>query len=143
MASPREHDAIVVGAGHNGLVAAAYLKDNGDPAWKDDAGMNEWRAFMKEYMPDADLADSNYPYGYAVGGTMMQVLKQCSGDFSRENIMKQAESLNSLQLPTLLPGVTVSTSATEFHPIRQMQLQRWIGQRWERFGEIIEGSAVG
>ena len=125
-----------------GLIAASYLKDNADPAWKDDAGMNEWRAFMKEYMPDGDLADSNLVYAYAVGGSTLQLLKQCDGDFSRESIMKQAANLNNLALPTLLPGVTVSTSATNFHPIRQMRLARWNGTRWELFGDIIEGSGA-
>ena len=123
-----------------GLIAAAYLKDAGDPAWKDDAGMNEWRAFMKEYMADSDIADSNYPYSYGVGGTIMQVLKQCGGDFSRENVMKQATNLQSLQLPTLLPGIVVNTSPTDYHPIKQMQLQRWTGSRWELFGSVIEGA---
>jgi branched-chain amino acid transport system substrate-binding protein len=125
-----------------GLVAALYLKDNADPAWKDDAGMNEWREFMKEYMPDGDLADSNYTYAYAVGGTTLQLLKQCGEDFSRENVMKQAATLNNLALPTLLPGVTINTTPTSFHPIRQMQLARWNGQRWELFGDIIEGSGA-
>jgi branched-chain amino acid transport system substrate-binding protein len=125
-----------------GLVAALYLKDNADPAWKDDAGMNEWREFMKEYVPDGDLADSNYTYAYAVGGTTLQLLKQCGEDFSRENVMKQAATLNNLALPTLLPGVTINTTPTSFHPIRQMQLARWNGQRWELFGDIIEGSGA-
>ena len=125
-----------------GLVAALYLKDNADPAWKDDAGMNEWRAFMKAYLPDGDLADSNYTYAYAVGGTTVQLLKQCGDDFSRENVMKQAANLNNIALPTLLPGVTINTTPTSFHPIRQMQLARWNGQRWELFGDIIEGSGA-
>ena len=125
-----------------GIIAAAYLKDYADPAWKDDAGMNEWRAFMKEYLPDADVADSNYVYAYGVGGTIAQVLKQCGGDFSRESVMRQAANLNKLELPTLLPGITVNTSPTNFHPIREMRLQRWNGTRWELFGDIIEGSGA-
>ena len=79
---------------------------------------------------------------YAVGGTAVQMLKQCDGNFSRENIMKQAANLQNLALPTLLPGITVSTSPTNFHPIRQLQLQRWTGARWERFGEVIEGAGA-
>ena len=123
-----------------GLIAAAYIKDNGDPQWKDDAGMNEWRGFMAKYMPGADLADSNYPYSYSVGGTIMQVLKQCDGDFSRASVMRQAASLQGLVLPALLPGVVLGTSAANFHPIRQMHMQRWNGSRWELFGGIIEGA---
>jgi branched-chain amino acid transport system substrate-binding protein len=96
---------------------------------------------MKQYMPDADLADSSYIYAYGVGYTARQVLMQCGQDFSRENIMKQAASLNDLTVPTLLPGVKINTSATNFHPIRQMQLQKWNGKTWERFGEVLEGAA--
>ena len=125
-----------------GLIAASYLKDNADPAWKDDAGMNEWRAFMKQYLPDGDLADSNFVYAYAVGGSTVQVLTQCEGDFSRENIMRQAANLKPLALPTLLPGIMVGSSPTNFHPIRQMRLARWDGTRWVLFGDIIEGAGA-
>ena len=125
-----------------GIVLGGYLKEISDPAWSDDPGMNEWRAFMKEYMPDSDTADANYAFSYAVGGTAVQMLKQCDGNFSRENILKQATNLQGLQLPTLLPGITVSTSPTNYHPIRQLQLQRWNGTRWERFGNVIEGAGA-
>ena len=137
--------AVIIPAGADralGTIAAAYLKDNGDPAWKADAGMNEWRAFMKDYVPDGDQDDNNYTYAYGVGGTALQVLNQCEGDFSRENIMKQAANITRLALPTLLPGITVNTSPTNFHPIREMRLQRWTGTRWELFGDIIEGSGA-
>ena len=125
-----------------GIVLGGYLKEISDPAWSDDPGMNEWRAFMQEYMPGSDVTDANYAFSYAVGGTAVQMLKQCDGNFSRENIMKQAANLQSLALPTLLPGITVSTSPTNYHPIRQLQLQRWNGTRWERFGNVIEGAGA-
>ncbi len=125
-----------------GIVLGGYLKEVSDPAWSDDPGMNEWRAFMKEYMPDSDVADANYAFSYGIGGTAVQMLKQCDGNFSRENILKQATNLQSLQLPTLLPGIAVSTSPTNYHPIRQLQLQRWNGARWERFGNVIEGAGA-
>jgi branched-chain amino acid transport system substrate-binding protein len=125
-----------------GIILGGYLKEVSDPAWSDDPGMNEWRAFMKEYMPDSDTADANYAFSYGIGGTAVQMLKQCDGNFSRENILKQATNLQDLQLPTLLPGVTVSTSPTNYHPIRQLQLQRWNGTRWERFGSVIEGAGA-
>ena len=125
-----------------GIVLGGYLKEVSDPAWSDDPGMNEWRAFMKEYMPDSDVTDANYAFSYAIGGTTVQMLKQCDGNFSRENILKQATNLQGLQLPTLLPGITVSTSPANYHPIRQLQLQRWNGARWERFGNVIEGAGA-
>ena len=104
--------------------------------------MIEWRAFMKKYLPDADLTDGGYVFSYGVCTTLLQVLKQCGNDFSRENIIKQAASLKNLVVPTLLPGVIVSTSATNFHPIRQMQLSKWSGKTWELFGDIIEGTGA-
>jgi branched-chain amino acid transport system substrate-binding protein len=132
--------AVIVPAGADkavGVVSAAYLKDNTDPQWANDPGMAEWRAFMKQYLPDGDLSDNNVPYSYAAAGTMVQVLKQCGDDLSRENIMKQAASLDGLQLPTLLPGIKVSTSASNFHPIRSLQLERWNGKAFELFGPVI------
>ena len=123
-----------------GIVSAAYGKDPTDPTWKDDAGLNQWRAFMKKYMPDADMADANYVYAYGVSLTMLQVLKQCNGDFSRENVMKQASNLKNVELPTGLPGIEINTSPTNYHPISQMQLQKWDGKTWVLFGDIISGT---
>jgi branched-chain amino acid transport system substrate-binding protein len=125
-----------------GLITSDYRKDQSDPAWADDAGMNEWRDFMRRYIPDGELGDNNYTYAYGVGTTMIQVLKQCGDNFSRDNIMKQALSIEPLEIGTLLPGVKVSTSATNYHPLRHMQLQRWDGRSWVRFGGVIEGANV-
>ena len=125
-----------------GIISSNYGKDPSDPAWKDDPGIKQWRAFMDKYMPGADLTDLNTVYGYGASLTMLQVLKQCNGDFSRENIMKQATNIKDLELPTLLPGIKINTSPTNYHPIRQMQLQKWTGKGWERFGDIIEGAGA-
>jgi branched-chain amino acid transport system substrate-binding protein len=124
-----------------GIITTGYMKDPTDPAFKDDPGMNEWRAFMAKYMPGTDLTDANPAFAYGVSSVMLQVLKQCDGDFSRENIMKQAANLHDAPDPVLLPGITVNTSPTNFHPIRAMQLQKWTGSTWERFGGVIEGSS--
>ncbi|HEY4173903.1 MAG TPA: ABC transporter substrate-binding protein [Rhodopila sp.] len=124
-----------------GMISAAYLKDPTDPSWKDDAGMNQWRAFMAKYMPDADLTDAGPVFGYGVTMCLWQVLKQCGTDLSRANIMKQAASLHDVELPVLLPGIKVNTSATNFHPIRQMQLTRWTGKNFELFGKVLSGEA--
>jgi branched-chain amino acid transport system substrate-binding protein len=123
-----------------GLITAAYGKDPTDPVWKDDPGMNEWRKFMAKYMPDGDMTDANTVYGYGLGLTITQVLKQCGEDLSRANIMKQATNLKDLELPGLLPGVRINTSPTNYHPITEMQLSRWSGTTWVRFGDIISGS---
>jgi branched-chain amino acid transport system substrate-binding protein len=137
--------AVITPAGPEravGIITSAYGKDPTDPTWANDAGMNEWRAFMKEYIPTGDLTDGGYVFSYGVCTTLMQMLKQCGNDFSRENIMKQAASLKNLYIPTLLPGITVNTSPENFHPIRHMQLQKWTGKTWELFGEIIEGTGA-
>jgi branched-chain amino acid transport system substrate-binding protein len=123
-----------------GMITAGYLKDPNDPAWKNDAGMNEWRDFMAKYMPGADTTDGNYVFAYAVSKAMLQVLKQCGDDLSRENIMKQAANLDDLELPTLSPGIKVNTSPTNYHPIRQMQLAKFDGTHWVPFGDVITGA---
>ena len=125
-----------------GLISASYLKDPTDPTWKDDAGMNQWRTFMARYMPGSDLTDAGPVFGYGVTLCLWQVLKQCGTDLSRANIMKQAASLRDVEIPVLLPGIKINTSATNFHPIRQMQLTRWTGQHFELFGKILEGEAA-
>jgi branched-chain amino acid transport system substrate-binding protein len=97
---------------------------------------------MAKYIPDGDLKDGSYPFAYGVARTMMQVLQQCSGNFARDAIMHQVANLKALDVPTLLPGITVNTAPDNFHPIRQMQLQKWTGSTWERFGSLIEGAKV-
>ncbi|HYF07432.1 MAG TPA: ABC transporter substrate-binding protein [Acetobacteraceae bacterium] len=125
-----------------GLITSDYRKDHSDSAWANDPGMNEWREFMRRYIPDGEISDNNYTYGYGVGLTMIHVLRQCNGNFSRDNIMRQATSIAPMDIPTLLPGVRVGTSPQNYHPIRHMQLQRWDGRSWVRFGNVIEGANV-
>jgi branched-chain amino acid transport system substrate-binding protein len=124
-----------------GIISAAYMKDPNDPTWKSDAGMNEWRDFMAKYMPGTDTTDIFAVFAYGISKAMLQVLNQCEGDFTRENIMKQAVNLHDLELPTLLPGIKVNTSPTNYHPIRQMQLAKFDGTTWVRFGDVITGAA--
>jgi branched-chain amino acid transport system substrate-binding protein len=125
-----------------GVITSDFHKDNTDPAWADDLGMNEWRAFMRQYVLDGDLADNNYTLAYGFGLTMLQTLKQYGNDFSRENVMRQATNLAPFEVPTLLPGIKVSTTPRIYRPVRQMQLQRWDGRSWIRFGPVIEGANV-
>jgi len=123
-----------------GIISGAFVKDPSDPTWGNDPGMNEWRAFMNKYMPGADQSDNNYVVAYGFSKTILQVLKQCEGDFSRENIMKQANSLHDMEVPVLLPGLKLNTSPTDHHPIRAMQLEKWNGKTWVLFGGVIEGA---
>lgn len=122
-----------------GMISSNYIKDPTDPRWAQDAGMAEWREFMDKRMPGADKTDLSYVFAYAVSKTMLQVLKQCEGNFTRENIMKQAANLKNVENPALLPGITVNTSPTNFRPIKAMQLMRWDGKTWAPFGGVIEG----
>jgi branched-chain amino acid transport system substrate-binding protein len=119
-----------------GIITAQYLKDPNDPQWENDPAMKDWRAVMKKYDPEGNLGDSFNVYGYAVAQTLVQMLKQCGDDLSRENIMKQAASLD-MKLPLLLPGIRIHTSAKDFSPIKQMRLARFEGKRWVPFGEVI------
>lgn len=125
-----------------GIVSSAYLKDPTDPRWDNDAGMKQWRAFMAKYYPEGDPKDGGNISGYGLTQTMLQVLKQCGGDLSRENLMKQATSLHELENPVLLPGIRINTSPTDYRPIRQLQLMRWTGKTWELFGGIISGAST-
>jgi branched-chain amino acid transport system substrate-binding protein len=123
-----------------GMITAGYLKDPSEPKSKNDASMNEWRDFMAKYMPGANTSDGSYAYAYAVSKAMLQVLKQCEGDFTRENIMKQVTNLRDLELPTLLPGIKVNTSPTNYHPIRQMLLVKFDGTHWVALGDLSTGT---
>jgi branched-chain amino acid transport system substrate-binding protein len=123
-----------------GMISAGYLKDPTDHQWDNDAGMKEWRAFMNKYLPGADQTDGGYIAAYAVSDTMLKVLKQCNGDFSRENIMKQVTNLKNPGNPLLLPGIEINTSPTNYHPIKAMQLQKWTGKTFELFGDVIVGT---
>jgi branched-chain amino acid transport system substrate-binding protein len=119
------------------IISLAYLKDPTDPQWKNDKGYQDWLAFMTQWMPAGNLEDAYNVYGYSVAQTLVHVLKQCGNDLSRENIIKQAASIKNLELPMLLPGIKVNTSATDFFPIEQMQLQRFDGTQWQLFGEVL------
>jgi ABC-type branched-subunit amino acid transport system substrate-binding protein len=122
-----------------GIISSAYLKDPTDPAWKDDPGIKAWRAFMDKYYPEGDKLNANNVYGYAVSQTLVQVLKQCGDDLTRENIMKQAANLKDFTSDVMLPGIKVNTSPDDFFPIEQMQLQKFDGEAWHLFGDVITG----
>jgi branched-chain amino acid transport system substrate-binding protein len=126
-----------------GILSSYYLKDATDPAWKDDAGYKDWLAFMGKYFPDGDKTSSFTVYGYTVAQTLVQVLKQCGDNLTRENVMKQAASLKNLELGMLLPGIKINTSASDFYPIKQMQMQRFTGERWESIGPVMSGDIGG
>jgi hypothetical protein len=122
-----------------GSISTAYLKDPTDQMWKDDPGIKVWLVFMDKYFPDGDKTNNNNIYGYATAQTMVQVLKQCGDNLTRENVMKQAASLKDFTSDVLLPGIKINTSATDFFPIEQMQLMKFDGASWKLFDEVITG----
>jgi ABC-type branched-subunit amino acid transport system substrate-binding protein len=124
-----------------GLMTVQYYKDPNDPQWKDDPAMLEWRAFMGRYYKEGDPKDASNLYAYITAQTMVQILKQCGNDLTRENVMKQAASLKNFKLPLLLPGMAMNTSPTDFFPIQQAQLAKFTGTQWELFGETISTGA--
>jgi len=126
-----------------GVLSAGYLKDASDPQWKDDEGMKKFLAFVDKYMPGANVSDTNLVYGYAAAQTMVQVLKQCGDDLTRENVMKRAASLKGFAPDTLIPGIKVSTSPTDFAPIEQLKMMQFKGGKWDLFGDIISAEVGG
>jgi len=126
-----------------GVLSAGYLKDASDPQWKDDAGMKKFMAFVDKYMPGANISDTNLVYGYAAAQTMVQVLQQCGDNLTRENVMKQAASLKGFAPDTLIPGITISTSPTDFAPIEQLKMMRFTNGKWDLFGDIISAETGG
>ena len=123
-----------------GILTTIYLKDPTDPSWKDDAAYKEWAAFMDKYYPDGDRTSTFTVYGYLVAQTLVATLKQCGDDLTRENVMKQAANLKDLQLGMLLPDIAINTSPDDFAPIKQMQMEKFNGERWELFGPVLTGA---
>ena len=120
-----------------GLITTQYIKDQNDKAWANDPAVVEWTAFMKKYYPDGNLIATENFYGWCVAQTMVQVIKQAGNDLTRANVMKQAASLKNFTPSCLLPGIRINTSNTDFAPIESVQLARFDGKEWVRFGEII------
>jgi branched-chain amino acid transport system substrate-binding protein len=123
-----------------GIMSAAYLKDGADPQWNNDPDMQKFFAFLKTYYPEGNRLDGATAFGYAAAQTMVKVLEMCGDDLTRANAMKQAASLRSFTPDTLLPGITINTSATDFAPIKQLQPMRFRGEKWELFGDIMSGA---
>jgi branched-chain amino acid transport system substrate-binding protein len=120
-----------------GLLSYAYAKDPLDPAFDDDPAMKDWRAWMSKYLPGEDVRRPSFVNGYNSAATLVQVLKQAGNDLSRENIMRQATNLRDVELPMLLPGIKINTSPTDYYPVQQLQLRRFDGKRWVRFGDLV------
>ena len=126
-----------------GIISAAYLKDVSDPQWANDPGMKTFLEFLAKDFPEGNKLDASIVVGYSVTQTLMQVLKQCGDNLTRENVMKQAASLKDFRVDMLLPGIKINTSATDFAPISSLQLMKFKGDRWELFGDVVDGDVGG
>ncbi len=122
-----------------GMLSAAYAKDGADPQWDNDPGMKKFFDFLAKYYPEGNRLDGSVVYGYGVAQTLVKVLQMCGDDLTRANVMKQAASLKDFEPDTLLPGIKINTSATDFAPIEQLQMMRFKGEKWDLFGDIISG----
>lgn len=123
-----------------GLISTAYIKDPVDPQFANDDGMKWYLAFMKKYYPDGDVKDPQNQIGVSIAATFVQVLKQCGNDLTRENVMKQANSIRNLDLPLLLPGIKLNTGTEDHYPIEQFQLVKFDGKTWARFGDVLNSN---
>ncbi|MFT4097274.1 MAG: ABC transporter substrate-binding protein [Rhodoblastus sp.] len=124
-----------------GVMSWASYKDPTEASWKDDSGMKAWLAFMEKYYPEGDRADISNVVGYLLAKTMVATLAQAGDDLSRANVMKQATQLRNQSYDMLLPGVTIDTLRTPYSPLTQVQMERFSGKSWERFGSVLDGDA--
>ena len=134
--------AVMMPAGFEnsqGILSANYAKDAGDPQWADDPGMKKFVDFLAQYYPEGNKLDAATVFGYGAAQTLVEVLKQCGDDLTRDNVMKQAASLKDFQPDTLLPGIKINTSATDYAPIKELQMMRFKGEKWDLFGDIMNG----
>lgn len=122
------------------VITAGYSKDPADAAWKDDPGVKRFSEFIDKYMPGEDKTNFYVVYGYSASQALAEVLSRCKDDLTRTNVMRRAEALSQVHLDMLLPGVTLNTSPADHYPIEQMQLQKFDGQNWVRFGPAIDGA---
>ncbi|MGN8545891.1 ABC transporter substrate-binding protein [Bradyrhizobium sp. 13971] len=121
-----------------GIISTNYGKDPADPQWKDDPGVRSYFAFMDKYYPEGDKLNTVNTYGYSTAELLIQVLKQCGDDLTRENLMKQVTSLKKFVPSLALPGMSITTGPNDYRINKQMQMMKFNGERWELFGPIIE-----
>jgi branched-chain amino acid transport system substrate-binding protein len=126
-----------------GILSTNYLKDPADPTWSNDPGLEQWLAFVERHYPQGDKTNVFTVYGYSVAQTLVEVLRQCGDDLTRENVMRQAASLRGLQLPMVLPGIAINTRPDQYAPIEHMQMMRFTGESWALFGPVLKAEAGG
>lgn len=124
-----------------GVYAAQYVKDPSDPAWANDPHLAEFRAWMAKHYPAGDVNDSSNLFGYALVKSMVEVLRKAGDDLTRENIMKNAASLD-MEIGVLVPGIRVKTGPEDFYPVEQMHLMNFDGKSWHLTGDLVDGTKL-
>jgi len=123
-----------------GILSAGYQMDVTDPQWDTYPGMKRFRAFMEKYYPEADKSESGPLTAFNTSTALVEVLKRCGDNLTRENVMKIVANMD-FEIDTYIPGIHIKTTATDFYPIEQVQMMRFSGAKWELFGPIIDGHA--
>jgi branched-chain amino acid transport system substrate-binding protein len=124
-----------------GVITAAYLMDPTDKQFEDHPNMKMWKEWMAKSNPLGNITDASNVFAYSVTFLMHETLKKCGDNLTRENLMRQAANFQKFRVPLLLPGITVSTSPTDYYPIQAVQLQRFKGESWELFGDIMHAES--
>jgi branched-chain amino acid transport system substrate-binding protein len=125
-----------------GVVTAQYLMDPTDKQWDTNDDMKMWKAWMAKSNPSGNVTDASNVFAYAVSFLMHATLKKCGDDLTRENLMRQAANFQKFRLPLLLPGITVSTSPTDYYPVQAVQLSRFKGETWDLFGDVMHAEST-
>ena len=125
------------------IISVAYLMDALDPQWRDDPGMKAFDEFLAKDFPEGNRADAAVMTGFNAPQILVQVLKQCGDNLTRENVMRQAANLRDFRTTNLLPGIKMNTTSIDFAPIKQVQLRRFKGDRWELFGPTLSSEIGG
>ena len=123
-----------------GVLSTGYLKDPTDSTTKLDPSLTDFFAFLDKYMPGADRSNLNLAYGYGVAQTVVQVLKQCGDELTRDNVMKQAANLRDFRSPVFLEGIKANTSPTGYFVLEQLHMMKFNGQSWELFGPMLSAT---
>jgi len=123
-----------------GILSAGFQMNVTDPQWESHPGMRRFHAFMAKYYPEADRSDSSPSIAFNASTALVEVLKRCGDNLTRENVMKVVANLD-FEIDTLIPGIRIKTTPTDFFPIEQVQMMRFTGERWQMFGQILDGHA--
>jgi ABC-type branched-subunit amino acid transport system substrate-binding protein len=120
-----------------GVISAEFLKEPSDPAWQDDPEMRAYFDFMKKYNPGAYPNDWSNVIAYYMASATVRALESCGTELTRERLLDRVSHMEELSMPMLIPGITLNTTPTDYHAIKQMRMKRFDGARWGPLGGVI------